>query len=60
MLNTSRRLLKFCFTTTLKDLEASGKIVRVTKVNKPELSKEEEFKAIPTSPILGPITIENP
>lgn len=53
-----RILIKKCFATTLKELEETGKVVKLTKLNKKPTV--EEFTPIPTSPVLGPIKIEDP
>lgn len=46
------------FTTSLKDLEEAGKIVRLNKENK--TPTVDATTPIPTSPVLGPIKIEDP
>ncbi|CAD8134991.1 unnamed protein product [Paramecium octaurelia] len=53
-----RMLMKRCFTVQLKDLEETAKVIRLNKQNKK--AETEQFTPIPTSPVLGPIKIEDP
>ncbi|CAD8047475.1 unnamed protein product [Paramecium sonneborni] len=53
-----RIFMRRWFSSQLKDLEEAGKVIKLNKENKK--AQVEEFTPIPTSPVLGPIKIEEP